>query len=266
NKALQAGTSHYLGQNFSRAFGVTYQTEAGEHEYVWNTSWGVTTRLIGALVMTHGDDAGLRLPPKLAPIEVVIVPIYRSDDERASTLEAAQAVRAALEPATRVRVDDRTTLNPGAKYYEWEMKGVPLRIEIGPRDVAADQVVLVRRFGETDGKRKAPVSRDAVAATVQATLAAMQAELLEATRARRESNTRRGIETYDELRRLIETDAGFVFTGWCGSADCEAKAKEEMKAEIRVIPEEEFRSTPAPSTCVVCGRPSVAEVVWARAY
>ena len=266
NKALQAGTSHFLGQNFARAFNVTFQTESGEHDHVWNTSWGVTTRLVGGLVMTHGDDLGLRLPPRLAPIQVVIVPIYKSDEERGRTVEAAQRVRRVLEPDVRVRVDDRDNLNPGAKYYEWEMKGVPLRIEVGPRDVAAQQVVLARRVAADPKKRKEAVPESEVRAAVGRMLAELQGALLEEARARREANSHRGVRTYDEFRSLLEGGAGFLYTGWCGSADCEDRAKEETKADIRVLPDEEFRSPEPPAQCVVCGAPARTEVVWARAY
>lgn len=266
NKALQAGTSHNLGQNFARAFDVTFQTEAGEHEYVWNTSWGVTTRLIGGLVMSHGDDLGLVLPPRLAPLQVVIVPIYKSDEERASALEVAERVQGALKPAIRVRLDDRETLNPGAKYYEWDMKGVPIRIEIGPRDVAKGQVVLARRFADRAGERKLTAPEAEARSVVEKMLQDLQGGLLERARAHREKNSHRRVRSYKELRALMEREAGFVYTGWCGSVECEMKAKEEAKVEIRVIPDEEFRSPKVPETCGVCGAPSTAEVVWARAY
>jgi prolyl-tRNA synthetase len=266
NKALQAGTSHFLGQNFARAFDVTFQTETGEHAYVWNTSWGVSTRLIGGLVMTHGDDLGLRLPPRLAPVQVVIVPIYRSDAERAATLEAAERVRRAVAPLARVRLDDRETLNPGAKYYEWDLKGVPLRIEIGPRDLVHGQVVLVRRVPDARGNRKAPVAEPEVPARVAEWLDALQREMLEAARARREANSHRGVRTYGELVALLEREAGFVYTGWCGAEACQAKVKEAAKAEIRVLPDEEFRSPTPPESCAVCGARAAAEVVWAKAY
>lgn len=266
NRALQAGTSHFLGQNFARAFGVTFQTEGGGHEHVWNTSWGVSTRLVGGLVMTHGDDLGLRLPPRLAPVQAVIVPIYKSDEERARTLEAADRVRRALGEGLRVKVDGRATLNPGAKYYEWDLKGVPVRIEVGPREVEAREVVLARRAAEDPKKRKWSVSESQVRAAVEETLEALQRGLLEAARARREANSHRGVKDYDEFRQRMEGEGGFLYTGWCGSPACEDRAKEETKADIRVLPDEDFRSPTPPATCVVCGRPAQTEVVWAKAY
>ena len=158
NKALQAGTSHNLGQNFARAFDVRYQTEEGEHVYVWSTSWGVSTRLVGALIMAHGDDSGLILPPRLAPYETVIVPIWRDEDQRSVVLEAGERVRAELDDGgIRVHVDVREGMNPGSKYYDWERRGVPIRLEIGPRDVAAESVMAVRRFTRSGQDRKTPL-------------------------------------------------------------------------------------------------------------
>src|SRR5215212_9581022 len=181
NKALQAGTSHNLGQNFARAFDLTFQTEAGGTEYAWNTSWGVSTRMIGGLVMTHGDDTGLRVPPMLAPTEVVIVPIWRSDEERARVLEAAYRIRDNLgdwerrEPnRLRIHVDARDSMKPGAKYYEWELRGVPLRMELGPRDLAANQAVLVRR----DTREKRPVSLGTIGEDLADTLSTIQRDML----------------------------------------------------------------------------------------
>src|SRR5687767_2402337 len=185
NKALQAGTSHNLGQNFAKAFDLKFQTESGGTEFAWNTSWGVSTRMIGGLVMTHGDDTGLRVPPLLAPTEVVIVPIWRSDEERSRVLEAANRIAADLgqwerraPDALRVKVDAREHMKPGAKYYDWEMRGVPLRMELGPRDLDAGQGVLVRR----DTKEKKPVSLDTVGEEVEELLARIQQDMLVAAR------------------------------------------------------------------------------------
>ncbi|MDT8435138.1 MAG: proline--tRNA ligase [Gemmatimonadota bacterium] len=266
NRALQAGTSHNLGQNFARAFDVRYQTEAGEHEYVWSTSWGVSTRLIGALVMSHGDDTGLVLPPRLAPHQAVIVPIWRNDGQRAAVLEAGERARAALAAAgVRVRLDAREGLNPGAKYYEWERRGVPLRLEVGPRDVEAGQLMAVRRFTPQGEERKRPLAAGEAASLVPRLLDRMQDELLEGARARREANTHRGVGDLDAFREIVEGPGGFVFTGWCGDAACEARLQDETKATIRVIPDEEFRSADPAATCL-CGGASVAEVVRAKAY
>jgi prolyl-tRNA synthetase len=268
NRALQAGTSHMLGQNFSRQFDLKFQSEAGQEEYAWNTSWGVSTRLVGALVMTHGDDAGLVMPPRLAPIQVVVVPIYRKDEERAAVLEKAAALAAALRDAgVRVHVDGRDGMSPGAKYYEWERKGVPLRLELGPRDLAQGQFVLVARRELPGIQRKEMVPEAEGPGTVSARLATFQEGLLAAARARREENSHRGVGSYDEFQRLVQGPGGFVYAGWCGAAACEARVKEETKATIRVLPFDEFRSADAPARCLACGgEDGVAEALWARAY
>jgi prolyl-tRNA synthetase len=269
NKALQAGTSHNLGQNFAKAFDLKFQAEHGGIEHAWNTSWGVSTRLIGGLVMTHADDNGLRTPPLLAPIELVIVPIYKTDDERAQMLEAADRVVEMLhdwerrEPGRlRVHVDTRDGMKPGAKYYEWELRGVPLRMELGPRDLAKNEAVLVRR----DTREKRPVSLNAIGEEVNELLMRIQDDMLIAARERREANSVRHTISYDDFKELMEGKGGFVYAGWCGGAECEAQIKEETKATIRVLPDEEFRSAEAPANCLKCGRPSTAEAVWARAY
>jgi prolyl-tRNA synthetase len=269
NKALQAGTSHNLGQNFARAFDLTFQTEAGELDFAWNTSWGVSTRMVGGLVMTHGDDNGLVTPPLLAPIEIVIVPIYRTDEDRARVLEAANRIKDSLgawerrSPARlRIHVDAREGIKPGAKYYEWELRGVPLRMEIGPRDLDAGQAVLVRR----DTREKRAYALDTIGETINELLTAIQENLLVTARERRESNSIRGNIDYARFREIMDGEGAFVYAGWCGSAACEAQIKEETKATIRVLPDPEFRSAVAPTHCLKCGEPSVAEALWARAY
>src|SRR5689334_7830755 len=261
-KALQAGTSHNLGQNFARAFEVTYQTAAGDLDFVWNTSWGVSTRLVGALVMTHGDDVGLVCPPRLAQYQAVIVPIYKTDEERASVVEAAERLRRELAAGgIRVHIDARDGLKPGAKYFYWEERGVPFRLEIGPRDVASGSVMVARRTG---GKKESfPIG--GLADRLHEAVDRMQAELLEAARTRREAHTVRGVDKADFLT-FMERDGGFAYGGFCGSAACEAEIKEQTKATIRVLPDEEFRSPVAPERCMWCGRPSDAEAVWAKAY
>ncbi|MGH7577693.1 MAG: proline--tRNA ligase [Longimicrobiales bacterium] len=268
NRALQASTSHHLGQNFSRQFDLRFQAESGREEYAWNTSWGATTRLVGALVMTHGDDAGIIVPPRLAPAHVVIVPIYRSDDERATVHEKAGEVANALRVADiRVHVDARDALKPGPKFYEWERKGVPIRIEIGPRDVANHQVTVVLRTTPAgDAPRKEAIGEAAVVSTVTQRLERLQEELLAAAIERRERNSHRGVTDYGTFREIIEGAGGLVYAGWCGSGECEARVKEETKATIRVIPDEEFRTPESPKLCLVCGESAQAEVVWARAY
>jgi prolyl-tRNA synthetase len=262
NKALQGGTSHNLGQNFARAFEVTFQTAAGGLDHVWNTSWGVSTRLVGALIMTHGDDAGLVCPPRLAQYQVVIVPIYRSDEERATMFEASHRLKKELAGAgVRVHLDARDGMKPGAKYYEWEGRGVPLRLEVGPRDVAASAVVLARRTG---GKKET-LPMAGIATQVHEIMNRMQSDLLETARARREAASIRGA-TKAQFLAHMEGAGGFVYAGFCGDAACEAEIKEKTKATIRVLPDEEFRSPVAPTTCMWCGQPSVTEAVWAKAY
>ena len=269
NKGLQAGTSHNLGQNFSKAFDFKFQTEGGGTEYAWNTSWGVSTRLVGGLVMTHGDDKGLQVPPLLAPIEIVIVPIYKADDERDRMLEAAEKVRAELHAwerrapgRLRVHVDTRVGIKPGAKYYEWELRGVPIRMELGPRDIEKNQAVLVRR----DTGVKKPVSLSTIGEDVADLLHSIQESMLIAARERREKNSYRGEITYARFREIMEGDGGFVYAGWCESTECEAAVKEETKATIRVLPEEEFRSAEPAESCLKCGAKAKVEALWAKAY
>jgi prolyl-tRNA synthetase len=261
NKALQSGTSHNLGQNFAKAFDVKYQTAAGGLEFVWNTSWGVSTRLIGGLIMTHSDDNGLVAPPRLAPVQVAIVPIWKSDDERHQVSGVATQLKLDLEKAGfRVEVDLRDTLKPGAKYFEWEGLGVPVRLEIGPRDLASGQAVLARRTGG-----KSPVPLASVASSVTAALEEIQTALLHAARERRENNSIRGV-TKAQFVDFMKGGGGFAYGGFCGGASCEAEIKEQTAATIRVLPDPEFRSKEAPTTCMWCGKPSVAEAVWAQAY
>src|SRR5688500_4157724 len=262
NKALQAGTSHNLGQNFARAFEVTFQTAAGNLDHVWNTSWGVSTRLVGALIMTHSDDSGLVCPPRLAQYQVVIVPIYKTDEERGVVLETAERVRKELAAAgIRTHLDARIGTKPGAKYYEWAARGVPLRLEVGPRDVAAGTAMLARRVGA----RKESVPVDGIVDRIGHEMAAMQRALLETARERREAASLRGA-TRDDLVERMAGAGGFVYGGFCGDGACEADIKEQTKATVRVLPDEEFRSPTTPEKCIWCGRPSVAEAVWAKAY
>ncbi len=261
NKALQTGTSHYLGQNFAKAFGTQYQTQNGELEYVWSTSWGVSTRLVGGLIMAHSDDVGLVCPPRLAPVQVVIVPIWRTDAERDTVLGVARAMLEQLrEAGLRVELDGREGMKPGAKYYEWEGRGVPVRLEVGPRDVKQEQAMLARRTG---GKTPVPVA--GLRQAVETALGEIQDELLAAALARREENSLRGA-TKEQLIELMNGPGGFAYGGYCGDGACEEAIKQETKATIRVLPDEEFRSSPAPSDCVWCGKKAVTEAVWARAY
>jgi len=269
NKALQSGTSHDLGQNFAKAFDLKFQSEAGGIEYAWNTSWGVSTRMIGGLVMTHGDDNGLRVPPLLAPIEIVIVPIWRSEEDKGRVKAAAHVVKESLlawerriPGRLRVHVDDREGIKPGAKYFEWELRGIPLRIELGPRDLDQNQAIMVRR--DTGVKRA--VSLTSVGEDAADLLHLIQETMLIDARERREQNSIRGGITYDRFLEVMAGPGAFVYAGWCGDAKCEAAIKEETKATIRVLPDEEFRSAEPPKTCLKCGRTSTAEALWAKAY
>jgi prolyl-tRNA synthetase len=261
NKALQAGTSHNLGQNFAKAFNVQYQTAAGGLEYAWNTSWGVSTRMIGGLVMTHSDDNGLVCPPKLAPVQVVIVPIWKSEEEKSQVLRVGGQVTDELAKAgIRVELDARDSLKPGAKYFEWEAKGVPLRLEIGPRDVAAGQVMTARRTGG-----KTPAKLDGIGGVVRKSLDEIQAALFQAAKDRREAHSIRGV-TKQQFLDFMKATGGFAYGGFCGSPACEAEIKQQTGATVRLLPDPEFRSAEAPKTCMWCGKPSVAEAVWAQAY
>ena len=266
NKALQVGTSHFLGQNFSRQFDLTFQTEEGKEEYGWNTSWGVSTRLVGALVMTHGDDNGVVLPPRLAPTQVVIVPIWRNDDQAEAVRSKAAELKARLvEQGVRVKIDEREHLSPGNKFYEWERKGVPIRMELGPKDLENDQVVLVKRVRAEDEDRKEFLPEAQALAEIPGRLDEFQASLLEAAKERREANSHRGVEDIGQLKEILESGGGFVYTGWSGDPEVEERVKEETKATLRCIPDEEFRSSNAPTKCIG-GGVSKMEVVWDRAY
>jgi prolyl-tRNA synthetase len=263
NKGLQAGTSHHLGQNFAKAFDVTFQTAEGGLDHVWSTSWGVSTRLVGGLVMTHGDDAGMVIPPRLAQWQVVIVPIWRSEEEHVLVAEASQRIAAELRAAgQRVHVDLRDGMKPGAKYYEWEGRGIPLRLELGPRDLGNQSVMLARRTGGP--KEALPMA--GLAARLATEMDRMQRALFEAALARREQNSLRGPKSKQEFIDFIAGNGGFVYAGWCGDPAVEAEIKEQTKATIRVIPDAEFRSPEAPTTCIWTGRPATVEVVWGKAY
>jgi prolyl-tRNA synthetase len=274
NRSVQAGTSHNLGQNFAKAFELQFQGRDGSIQHAWNTSWGTTTRLIGCLIMSHSDDDGLVVPPRLATLQAVIVPIYKNDEERATVVAAADRIFADLKKAgIRLKVDDRDGMSPGAKYYEWELQGACLRIEIGPKDVANNTVVVVPRVElsseeapKPGRKQKLFVNQDGLAQRVHQLLEALQTQLLQNATDRREKNSIRGITSYEEIKKLIDQDAGFIYAGWCGMAECEAKVKEETKATIRCLPMEEFRSEKAPEKCVVCGMDAKHEAIWAKAY
>ncbi len=267
NKALQAGTSHFLGQNFARQFDLTFQSESGQQEYAWNTSWGVSTRLVGGLVMTHGDDRGIVVPPRLAPIQVVVVPIFRGDDTESLVRAKSHEVGARLRDlGVRVRVDDRDNLSPGAKFYEWERKGVPLRVEVGPKDLEKGQLALAARVVREGAKRKEFVAEGEALAGMPARLEAFQTELREAARRRREEHTYHGVRSIGELQEIFDNGGGFVHSGWSGDPAVEQKIKDVAKATTRVIPAEEFRSAIPPDRCISGEGAARMEVIWARAY
>lgn len=266
-KALQAATSHMLGQNFAKQFGLTFQSEEGREEHAWNTSWGASTRLVGGLVMTHGDDAGVVAPPKLAPTQVVVVPIARSDEEAALTTDRARRIAGELaEFGVRAAVDDRRHLSPGAKFFEWERKGAPVRVEIGPRDMERGQVVVAPRVAAPGAPRKEPAAEADAVAGMGARLDDLQARLRADALARREAGSvRQEVGSPEELAELLDGGAGFVYSGWSGDPAVEARAKEVAKATIRVVPDPEFRSETPPARCLGGGKARM-EVVWARAY
>jgi prolyl-tRNA synthetase len=258
-KALQAGTSHFLGQNFAKAYDVQFLNTEGELEYAWATSWGVSARVVGGVVMTHGDDRGLRLPPRVAPVQVVIVPIYKSEDERSQVLELASRVHKGLSSSSvRVKVDDRDQHRPGFKFAEWELKGVPLRLEIGPRDVAAGQVVVADRIRGD----KSTVPADDFISRAADLLDELQGALFADASAFRDANTHEA-ESFAALRDGIAEQAGFWVGAWCGDAECEQKVSEETKATIRVLP---LVQTDPGAPCVVCGKPGVERATWAQSY
>ncbi|MFQ5630216.1 MAG: proline--tRNA ligase [bacterium] len=257
-KALQAGTSHFLGQNFAKAFDVTYQTESGAREYVWATSWGVSTRMVGGLVMTHSDDRGLVVPPRLAPLQAVVVPIWRGDDERTTILERVDQFTADWKGHFSFKIDDRENYRPGWKFNEWEQRGVPVRIEIGPKDLENSNAVLVRR----DTGEKQVVAQDKLREEIADVLDKMQVELFNRAVEHRENNTHH-LDSYDEFKELIESPGGFFWVHWCGSRQCEDRLQNETKATIRVIPKENQKEN---GRCLLCGGSSNERVVVAKAY
>ena len=257
-KALQAGTSHFLGQNFAKAFDVTYQTEAGQREHVWATSWGVSTRLVGALIMTHSDDRGLVLPPKLAPLQAVVVPIWRGDDERAAILERVDQFTADWKGHFSFKIDDRDNYRPGWKFNEWEQRGVPVRIEIGPKDLESNQAVMVRR----DTGEKQFIAQSELRDTIAQTLQAIQVDLFNRAVERRENNSHY-LESYEEFKQMLDDQGGFFYVHWCGSRDCEDRLQAETKATIRAIP---MNNPKEKGQCLLCGGNSEERVVIAKAY
>lgn len=256
-KVLQAGTSHNLGQNFAKAFNIKYLDEDQQEKYVWQTSWGTTTRLIGALVMVHGDDRGLNLPPKVAPVQVIIIPIM-FDKTKKEVRNKAEDIITILKKDFRVEIDGRDEYTPGWKFNEWEMKGVPLRLEIGPKDLAKGQVMVVRR----DTGEKMAVKEEKLVETVEKLLNNIQENLFNKAKSFLQKNIRE-VSDYNKFKEVIEKKRGLIKTYWCGNKDCEDKIKEETKASIRCIP---FEQEEASGKCIYCGKESSTLVYFARAY
>jgi len=257
-KALQSGTSHFLGQNFAKAFEIKYLDKNNELQYVWTTSWGLSTRMIGGIIMVHGDDQGLRLPPKMAPIQVVIVPIFKTDAERARVMPVVEQMRELLAGSVRVKVDDREE-TPGFKFNDWEMRGVPVRMEVGPKDVDKGSVVLARR--DIPGREgKAFVPQAGIADAVRDLLAKIQSNMLQQATEFRDANIREP-KTYDEFKAAV--DDGFARAWWCGDKQCEAEIKEDTKATTRCIPLEQPGGS---GKCILCGKPASEIAIFAKAY
>jgi prolyl-tRNA synthetase len=258
-KALQAGTSHFLGQNFAKAFDVKFSDKENKLEYVWATSWGVSTRLIGALVMAHSDDQGLILPPRIAPLQVVIVPIYKGEEQKAViSAKVNEIVKELKEMGIRVKYDDSDNSRPGWKFAEYEMKGVPVRLAIGARDLANNVVEVARR----DTKEKSSVSLDGIAAYVKNLLDDVQQSMFNKAKLFRDENIRKA-DTWDEFVKLLDEKGGFVSAHWDGTGETEEEIKEKTKATIRCIPLNNPREE---GTCILSGKPSAQRVLFARAY
>ncbi len=258
-KALQSGTSHFLGQNFAKAFDVQFVNKEGKMEYVWATSWGVSTRLMGALIMAHSDNNGLVLPPKLAPIQVVMVPIYKGEDELRAIVERMETIAAQLKAkGISVKIDDRDNVRSGFKFAEYELKGVPVRLAIGPRDLAGGTVELARR--DTLTKESVPV--EGIAERIERLLGDIQAGIYEKALRFRDSMITK-VDSYDEFKRVLEEKGGFILAHWDGTPETEERIKAETKATIRCIPVD----APAEEgTCMISGKPSHRRVLFAKAY
>jgi len=258
-KALQAGTSHFLGQNFAKAFDVKFSDKNNTLDYVWATSWGVSTRLIGGLVMTHSDDEGLVLPPRIAPVQVVIVPIYKGEEQKALLDEKIHAMVASFKAAgIRVKYDDSDNQRPGWKFAEYELKGVPVRLAVGPRDLENNQVEIARR----DTKEKTTVSMDGITETVTQLLLDIQSNLFERAKKYRDEHITK-VDSWDDFISILDTKAGFVLAHWDGTPATEDKIKEMTKATIRCIP---LNNEQEAGTCILTGQPSTQRVLFARAY
>lgn len=258
-KALQAATSHDLGQNFAKAFDVKFQDAEGKVEHVWATSWGMSTRIMGALIMTHSDDDGLVLPPRIAGTKAVIIPIWRSDEEMEQVVAAAEKIAAELRPVVgNVQVDKRDNMRPGWKYAEWERKGVPLRMEIGPRDLKDEQVMMAARHD----RKKQPAKIADLATVVPAELDRIQTDLHQAAKTRLEEATS-NVDSWDDFVALYKGDGGFSLCHWCGDGSCEQNIQDKTKVTIRNIP---FHRDETEGTCIHCGNKSIGRVLFAQSY
>ena len=256
-RALQAGTSHNLGQNFAKAFDVKFQTDSNSEEFVWATSWGISTRLIGGVILAHGDKNGLRIPPKIAPIQTVLIPIFRSEDQKDEIKTYVNPIEEELKSIGVRYFIDWSDSSPGFKFNEWELKGVPVRIEIGPRDVESKKLVMARR----DNGEKFSISKNELGIKIKTTLEEIQNNLFNQAKEFRNENTH-DIKTYDEFKNIIN-NGGFVRCGWDGDSETELKIKEETKATIRCIP---FNENPKGLKCVYSGKTAKHEVIYAKAY
>lgn len=256
-KILQAGTSHNLGQNFAKAFDIRFLDENQQEQFAWTTSWGTSTRLVGGIIMVHGDERGLKLPPKIASVQIVIVPIF-FDTSKQVVMEKAREYKFLLEKKFKVELDDRDSYTPGWKFNEWEMKGVPVRLEIGPRDLAQNQVVAVRR----DKGNKVIISEKEVESTLEKWMADIQNNLFLQARSRLEENIR-FTDNYESFKEIMEEKRGFIKAFWCGNEKCEDQIKKDSKATIRCIPLEEQKEK---GKCIFCGKESSSLVYFGRAY
>jgi len=257
-KALQMGTSHFLGQNFSKPFDVKYLDENNVETFAWQTSWGISWRLIGGMIMTHSDDRGLVLPPKLAPIQVVIIPIYYSKEDRGKIVQEAKKIQDVLtDVEIRTQLDDRDQVTPGFKFHDWELKGIPIRIEIGPKDVAKNQVVMARRYNQT----KESISIDKLSGAIAAELENIQQQMFDAAKKILDERIS-AVSQYEQFKAELE-NGKMLSCSWCGKQECEDKIKEETGAELRVIPSDDGKKV---ETCIYCKDNGAANVLFARGY
>ena len=260
-KALQMGTAHFLGQNFSKPFDVKYLDETNVETFAWQTSWGVSWRLIGGMIMTHGDDMGLVLPPKVAPIQVVIIPIYYSKEDREKMLLKAEQIADNISSiGIRVHLDNRDQLTPGFKFHDWELKGIPIRIEIGPKDVAKNQVVLARRHNQTKTNIASDNQMSNIAPTVQKELDEIQQQMFDTAKKILDERIVR-VSEYQQLKEKLD-DGKMIDCSWCGNQTCEDKIKEETGADLRVITSDNAKA----ETCIYCKNSSTTNVLFARGY